>query len=132
MCKCKKTKDYPAPSPEQLRALFQDSMLYEILQTFGIPQYMDLSDYFQWEAVNYSRLVHARLLADFFELTKRKQEDDVLAKDFGFGPCQILSKPDRTRLNKGLLHLSYGRVGRTPEEKQWSSSVFASLHGPTV
>lgn len=68
-------------------------------------------------------LLHLRVLLDFFEDENRRtkprvnppeEDDDVLAKDFGFGVADIdIPKHYRERLNKDLAHLTYSRAGET-------------------
>lgn len=126
-------KLFPPPAEDQKRDVFRNSMYYEILYTFGVPHDYDPSDYFQWEVVNYSRMAHARLLDKFFETEPGKRsQDDVLAADFGFSPRPILTKDERDRLNKDLLHFSYGRLRHTLATKKWPSSILGSLLAPTL
>jgi hypothetical protein len=121
------------PTADQLRAVFDNSMWYEVVYTFGVPDY-DPRDYCQWEVMNFCRLAHARLLYDFLETPKnRRRDDDVLAEDFGY-PAQTirLTRDDRERLNKDLLHFSYGRLRHTPATKPWPSSILSNLLDPVL
>ena len=66
-----------------------------------------------------SVLVHTRILIEFFE-NERRWKDDVLTSDFGFSPKKLnISDHDRDRLNKDLAHLTYSRLNRSHEEKNW-------------
>jgi len=68
-----------------------------------------------------SALVHFRVVLDFFEPRKRK-DDDVLCSDYGFEPRDVeLDAEVRKRLNKRLMHLSYLRARqRSAEDKAWA------------
>ena len=72
-----------------------------------------------------SRLLHVRVLIDFFEKKQRssyqgKEKDDVLSVDYGFPAKKInISSQDKTRLNKKLAHLTYSRVNSTKEDSDW-------------
>ena len=132
-----------APSPAQITEVFRNSLIYEIMYTFGVPQSYDPTDYFQWETVNFARMAHARLLYDFFETTAVKREqnnqmhrdgnDDVIAEDFGFPALSIPVPPDdRKRVNKDLMHLTYARLRHTPATKPWPDSYLGCLLAPTV
>jgi hypothetical protein len=79
-----------------------------------------------------SWLLHARILLDFFERSKRStgrrnreqvELDDVLVIDYGFEPCEVEIDPYyRRRLNKDLAHLTYSRGKRELEEKRWPAN----------
>lgn len=126
-------KDTLNPTPAQIRAIFRNSMSYEILFTFGVPRH-DPYDYCHWETVNFTRMAHARILYDFLEGTKEnRNKDDVVAEDFGFCARSIaLPADDRDRLNKDLFHLSFSRLRHTPESKRWPSSILSNLLAPTL
>jgi len=117
------------PSTQQKKAVFHNSLWYEIVYTFGVPRH-DPTDYCHWEFINFTRMGHARVLYRFFEteLSKRYQ-DDVLAEDFGFPASKIdLPEDDRRRLNKDLFHLTYSRLRHTPQSKPWPNSIISCLH----
>jgi hypothetical protein len=121
------------PSPAQTKELFRNSIWYEIVYTFGVPEH-DPRDYCQWEMINYSRLAHARVLYDFLQTPKADRHlDDVVVEDFRY-PVQAVTLPpaDRDRLNKDLLHLSYGRVRHTRKTKPWPSSILSNLLDPVL
>jgi hypothetical protein len=132
-----------APSPARITEVFRNSLMYEILYTFGVPEYYDPTDYFLWETVNFARMGHARLLYDFFETAAVKREeknqrhkdgnDDVIAEDFGF-PARSIPVPldDRKRVNKDLMHLTYTRLRHTPATKPWPDSYLGCLLAPTI
>lgn len=120
-------------SDDQKKAAFQNSMLYEIVYTFGVPQH-DPHDYCLWEMINFSRMGHARVLYAFLETpTERRLGDDVLAADFGFPAKRIeLADDDRVRLNKDLFHFSYQRLRHDAESKKWPNSIIGSLLEPVL
>jgi hypothetical protein len=129
----KKAKAPFAPSRQQIIDVFNNSLFYEILFTFGVPVH-DPSDYCHWEAINFNRMAHARLLYDFLETPASKRfQDDVLAEDFGYPAVPIpLSPDDRLRLNKDLMHLTYSRLRHTPDTKPWPDSILATLIDPIL
>jgi hypothetical protein len=131
----KKKKGSPpfVPTRDQIVDVFNNSLFYEILFTFGVPVH-DPSDYCHWEAINFSRMAHARLLYDFLETpTSERSKDDVLAEDFGYPAAPIaLSKDDRKRLNKDLMHLTYSRLRHTPLTRPWPDSILANLQDPVL
>ena len=78
---------------QEKTAAVQNSMLYEIVYTFGVPQH-DPHDYCQWEMINFSRMGHARVLYAFLETKQEKRYmDDVLAVDYGY-QAQTVKLPD--------------------------------------
>lgn len=121
------------PTRQQIIDVFNNSMLYEILFTFGVPTH-DPTDYCHWETVNFTRLAHARLLYDFLEKpVSARYKDDVLATDFGYPAAPISLPPgDRDRLNKDLMHLTYDRLRHTRATKPWPDSLISCLHDPIV
>jgi hypothetical protein len=121
------------PTRQQVIDVFNNSLCYEIMFTFGVPVH-DPNDYCNWEAINFNRMAHARLLYDFLEQpTADRLKDNVLSEDFGY-PAAILPLPpgDRRRLNKDLMHLTYDRLRHTPITKPWPDSILATLHNPVV
>ncbi len=118
-----KNKKYN-PTKEEKREMLVH-VLYEILFTFGIPCH-NPADYVQWEAVNYTRMGHARVLYSFFETTAQdSKNDDVLSEDYGFQASKIdRPKEDRIRLNKGLFHLSYSRLSTSGP---WPDTILSCL-----
>jgi len=121
-------------TPEQIKNAFQNSMWYEIVYTFGVPEHNPF-DYCVWEMINFSRMGHARVLYTFLETPKeRRFKDDVLAVDFGYPAETIkLSGEDRERLNKDLFHFSYGRLRHNPTtNKRWPNSIISNLHEPVL
>jgi hypothetical protein len=121
------------PTRQQMIDVFNNSMFYEILFTFGVPVH-DPNDYCNWEAINFNRMAHARLLYDFIEQpVAQRYKDNVLAEDFGYVARPIPLPPDdRKRLNKDLMHFTYDRLRHTPATKPWPSSILACLHDPIV
>lgn len=120
------------PTPEQLKAVFENSMQYEIVYTFGVPDNSPF-DYCQWEMINFSRLAHARVLYGFFETSLGdRRNDDVLAEDFGFSARKLLNDEDRERLNKDLFHFSYKRLRHNASTKPWPDRIISNLLEPTL
>jgi hypothetical protein len=121
------------PTRQQIIDVFHNSMAYEILFTFGVPIH-DPTDYCNWEAINFNRMAHARLLYDVMEQPiAQRYKDNVLAEDFGFPAASIpLAAADRLRLNKDLMHFTYDRLRHTPATKPWPSTILAFLHDPVV
>lgn len=128
------SKEHPSPTDDQLRALFTNSMLYEITFAIGVPMHYPY-DYCVWESVNFTRLGHARVLYKFFETpaAARQFACDVVSADFGF-PARpnLITKDDWDRLNKDLFHLSYRRPRHKPEEKPWPPHLLGNLKEPVV
>lgn len=116
------------PTPEQTIEVFRNSLVYEIMFTFGIPHH-DPMDYCQWETVNFARIGHARVLYSFFQGTAaNRKKDDVVSEDYGF-PSRTISLPpgDEDRMNKDLLHLTYARLRHSPVSKSWPDSILSCL-----
>lgn len=139
------TRSPKIPEEEKVR-LFRDSIYYEIIHTFGVPVELtneQLNSHTIGETINFSRRVHGRLLAGFL-LGRRDdrgtRQDDAFAEDFGFNlnPADLgMGEDDRKKkkqhpdLNKGLMHLTYGRVtGAT--RKPWSNQVLKDLLPVTI
>jgi hypothetical protein len=118
---------------EQLKAVFKNSVQYEILFTFGTP-YHHPADYAQWEFINFTRAAHARLLYDFLSTPiEERYQDDVLAADYGFPVREgLLPAEDRERFNKDMLHLSIKRLRHTPATKPWPDHLLGNLLEPTL
>jgi hypothetical protein len=121
------------PTRQQIIDVFRNSMAYEIMFTFGVPDH-DPTDYCQWETINFTRLAHARVLYPFLETSADDRwKTDVVSEDFGY-PSQSIPLPveDRPRVNKDLLHLTYDRLRHTPKTKAWPDSILACLWQPVV
>ena len=78
--------------------------------------------------------IHARCLRDFFFKSDGK-EGDMFAVDFidnrsdwfkYIGGKQNVLNGVNSRVGKELAHLTYDRVGKTDEEKQWPKSDMAA------
>ena len=121
------------PEKKQVIDVFNNSLTYEVLFTFGVPVH-DPNDYCNWEAINFNRMAHARLLYEFLEQPiARRFKDNVLAEDFGYPANGIrLPNDDRQRLNKDLMHLTYDRLRHTRATKPWPDSILANLQDPMV
>lgn len=115
-------------SLEDKRRILCDAIWYEIVFTFGVPRH-DPNDYCQWEAINFTRMGHARVLYTFLETaTNKRLKDDVLAEDYGFMAIMVdLPAEDRMRLNKDLFHLTYSRLRHTSLSKKWPDSILQKL-----
>lgn len=112
------------PTPEQCKVGL-GHVRYEIEQLVKIvAQYHDVTQSvvsFADDAQLENLLLHARVLLTFFQRDKRfnkpkakppEEDDDVLAKDFGFGERRVgVTDSNQTRLNKDLAHLTYSRAG---------------------
>jgi hypothetical protein len=132
------------PTDDQRVQLFRDSVYYEIIHTFGVSaEFSDdqLGSHAIGETINFSRHVHARALSHFlFHLPSdlSKNQDDAVAEDFGFDPTALglsdtvrKGKAENKDLNKGLIHITYGRVtGAT--KKPWISTVLNDLLPVTI
>lgn len=88
---------------------------------------------FQTNAQVEGKLLHARVLDDFFGLPakskvkrKKNQEHDVSAEDLGFPykPTYPLAKRTRKGINQRLAHLSEWRTGR---KRSWPNRYFMRL-----
>ncbi|MGD0922120.1 MAG: hypothetical protein ABSA70_10190 [Terriglobia bacterium] len=128
----KKTVTPFVPSQGEKLAALAD-VAYEIEQILQLcsnwPQHLGLQQNAWLEAT----LIHTRQLLDFFEdskrsVYKRRENDDILAIDFGFTPQPIALDPTfRERLNKDLVHLSYSRQQRTGPAKSWDLTKLQPL-----
>ncbi len=121
------------PTREQVVEVFNYSLFYEVLFTFGVPVH-DPTDYCNWEAINFNRMAHARLLYDFLEQPIcNRYKDNVLAEDFGYPAAPVsLPSDDRLRLNKDLMHVTYDRLRHTPATRPWPDSILANLQEPML
>jgi len=120
------------PSQSEKAAALSD-VAYEIEQIFALlstwPRQMGLQQNAWLEAA----LIHTRQLLDFFEdsnrsVSKGRENDDVLALDFGFTAQPVVFNTlYRERLNKDLAHLSYSRQQRTGAAKSWNLTLLQPL-----
>jgi len=132
------------PDSHQLRAVLKDSLLYEIIHTFGIPRLLEgcPTDNGLAEVINFSRYGHARGLFQFlFRLRTDNgvRGDDVVAEDYRFNPGryfaddldrQARNKADLEDLHKGLLHITTYR-GDPKRHKPWEP-ILPCLLVPTM
>ena len=74
-----------------------------------------------------SFIIHLRVLIDFF-YSDSQNKDDIIANDFFSNPDDwIKLRPQKTKLlvrskkraDKEVAHLTYTRLGITPDEKNW-------------
>src|SRR5262245_19028414 len=132
------------PTDDERGRLFRDSVYYEIIHTFGVPAELpddQLDSHAIGETVNFSRHVHARALSHFLfrrpsDGEVREKNDDAFAEDFGFDPTALglsdgtrKAKVEHKDLNKGLIHITYGRVTGA---KPWSSQALKELLPVTI
>lgn len=73
-------------------------------------------------------VVHARCLTDFLYPPANAQEDDVLSTDFFEDATDFITKRpnmnkliqlSKVRANKEVAHITYKRLGLTPQQKNW-------------
>ncbi len=78
--------------------------------------------------------IHTRSLLDFLYSPSRPKGDDVVAEDFFDDPkVWYRQRPAKSDLLKGVhkrvakevAHLTYARIGITPEAKQWQFNAIA-------
>jgi hypothetical protein len=134
-----------SPTDAQKVELFRDSAYYEIIHTFGVPAEFTadhLDSHAIGETINFSRRVHARALSHFLFRRPSDQgvpdKDDAFAEDFGFDTTALgltddarKRKAENIDLNKGLIHITYGRVtGAT--NKPWTNPVLTELLPVTI
>ncbi|MCX5866029.1 MAG: hypothetical protein NT009_00915 [Proteobacteria bacterium] len=110
------------PSPAQLKGALEH-VFYEITQL--IETLIENKNIAVNNALVESRLIHVRVLLDFFQKSARtkmngKELDDVLSLDYKYAPQTVgIPSPYQDRLNKDLTHLTYSRSERLPTEKLW-------------
>ena len=127
----RKAEPYVPSEAEKVGAL--SDVAYELEQIRDLLKAWPSTPGLQQNAWIEAILVHARQLLDFFEEPRRfvrsgKEEDDILAVDFGFVAAPVaVPKTFRLRLNKDLAHLSYSRQGRVRSQKMWHFSDLAPL-----
>lgn len=114
--------------------ILNDAIFYEIAHALGVPNY-DRSNLALWEAVNYSRMGHARGLLDFFEHSRDDKQppkpDDVLSEDFDFASQPVpLPADDRLRFNKDLFHPTFSRCRHLEQSavKEWPKTILGPIH----
>ena len=106
------------PTPAEIVAALSD-VAYEVEQILGLLKSPPKTNLVTKNARLESLLLHTRVVLDFFEHLRREQ-DDVLATDYGF-PAETVPVDHklRERLNKDLVHLTYSRQQRTGAAKNW-------------
>ena len=103
------------PTPKQRSAVLND-VLYEMEMFVHLPLHCDLA--ILQNAVTESYLIHARVLCDFFQ--KDRHKDDVVCDDFDFTRLPLgVSKDIERRFDKCLAHLTYSRLDFTGDTQQW-------------
>ncbi len=128
----KKTVTPFVPSQGNKLAALAD-VAYEIEQILQLCSNWPQQPGLQQNAWLEATLIHTRQLLDFFEDSKRsvykgRENDDILAIDFGFTPRPIaLDRIFRERLNKDLAHLSYSRRQRIGAAKSWDLTKLQPL-----
>lgn len=123
-------------SEDDLAFVLNDAVYYEIICALGVSA--DTKNDAAWEHMNFARMVHARVLREFFEHSKEWRSkrdnlhsDDVISEDYGFRAALIeLPQEDENRLNKDMLHLTYSRLRHLeqPDKKPWPDSILMELH----
>jgi hypothetical protein len=105
---------------EDLKLAMLHHVRYEITHCLVIPAWRDDTPMLK-EAVFLSFFVHARNLIHFFEREHSDAEtDDVFGADFEFPRRDIaLSKEDRMRFGKDMMHITSKRERHTPLSKPW-------------
>lgn len=125
-----------------------EAMLYELLMLFGAAQVLrdDVqgpeSGKLPWAhkmACIEAFAIHARVLEAFlWDQPNKRHPDDALAIDFfGQGQWELIrdnvqrSALDELRDRAGheIAHLSYKRVGKAPDKRQWKFDVMAGVIG---
>lgn len=111
------------PSPEQLKGALEH--VYHEIAQLSLSLTVQGNDVVN-NALLESRLLHVRVLLDFFQKSCRRrlhvgrELDDVLSLDYGFAPQKIgIPVSYQDRLNKDLVHLTYSRAERPAAEKMW-------------
>ncbi len=82
-------------------------------------------------------VIHARCLTDFLYTPATAHKDDILAEHYFTNPSDYFrNRPEmhallsvaKGRANKEMAHLTYNRVGKTLEEKQWSLEIYNEIN----
>ena len=61
------------PTMQEKKAVFHNSLWYEILYTFGVPRH-DPTDYSHWEFINFTRMGHGRAFCTIFSKLLRRTD----------------------------------------------------------
>jgi hypothetical protein len=108
------------PTSPQIVAALED-VLYEIEMFTALPavtQHPLLNN-----CLTESFLLHARILCDFFQ--KPRFKDDVICDDYGFPQRSLQIKEDiEVRFDKCLAHVTYARGDFRDDAKQWILDYF--------
>lgn len=101
-----------------------DEVLYEIEMFVSLP--MDSPQNVLHNSLAEAFLLHARVLAEFFQ-TSIRRGDLVICSDFGFTPAPIDPMNEiEARYEKALAHLTYARLNTSGTSKSWLYKNFAS------
>jgi len=116
-------------APDELRAA-SEHLFYEVWMFNTLARAL-ATGVFGDGAVNNALLesftVHARVLLDFL-FADKPRSDDVVAEDFFLTPerwptvrgdMPPLLQAVEARVGKEVAHLTYARLGVTPEKKEW-------------
>lgn len=120
----------PFSSTEEQKKQVLHHVFYEIRQLFLTTEFMESDSWdgipsWRNDAIIESQLLHVRNLREFFA-HKSRNDDNVLAAHFGFALSEVdIKQSTLARLNKDLAHLTYARIRRTAETKEWPVSIAA-------
>jgi hypothetical protein len=112
-------KTFSPNNPHKVAAF--EHVLYEIEMFVALP--IESADTIASNCITEAFLVHARILCDFFQKDRRK--DDIVCADYGY-PQQSLgiNQDIETRFDKCLAHLTYSRSCFTEDTKVWLLQYF--------
>jgi hypothetical protein len=140
-----KARDY-TPSEDELR-LLSEHLCYEVEMTYSLALWLAAFagvDQLVHNAVLESFTIHLRQLIDFFWPSGNRRvgdNPDALAADFfeegewdRLRPERpvVLSEAVGHKVGWGVAHLTYGRAGVTPDEKEWGFVELAEALAPAV
>lgn len=104
---------------ERLDAL--DHVLYEMEMFVALPTRCEMTEV--RNAIVESYLAHARVLCDFFQ--KERWKDDVICGDYEFERKTLgVSNDIEQRFDKSLAHLTYSRLKFEGDTKEWIADKF--------
>lgn len=101
---------------EAARLAAFNHVLYEMEMFVALPRASDVPVISN--AVTESLLIHARVLCDFFQ--KSRYRDDIVCEDYGFPSRSLgISEDIEMRFDKCLAHVTYSRTCFTDDAKEW-------------
>jgi len=109
----------PPTSGERLDAL--EHVLYEMEMFVNLPIRCD--ERLLESALTESYLIHARVLCDFFQQPRSK--DEIVCGDYGFErkPLGVADEIE-WRFDKSLAHVTYSRLTFKEDAQKWISNKF--------